>query len=115
MELIKIPDESPSMELIKIRDLLKSMGDFDLIPGIKSKKNKAGDQGASASKTAPWATETKKGGAAAAGVGVEAKSCPPDKSSSDEGLLCSRKRTISDQGPFFKFFLEQSQFSWRDQ
>jgi hypothetical protein len=40
----------------------------------KSKKNRAGDQGASASKTAPWATEAEEAGTAAAGVGVEANS-----------------------------------------
>ncbi len=45
----------------------------------KSKKKRAGDQGASASKTAPWATEEKEAGAAAAGVGVEAKSWPPPR------------------------------------
>jgi hypothetical protein len=43
----------------------------------KSKGEKAGDQGASACKTAPWATEAKEAGATAAGVGVEAKSWPP--------------------------------------
>jgi hypothetical protein len=42
-----------------------------------SKKKKAGDQGASASKTAPWATTATEAGTAAAGVGVEAKSWPP--------------------------------------
>ena len=39
-------------------------------------KKKGGDQGASACKTAPWATEATEAGAAAAGVGVEAKSWP---------------------------------------
>ena len=43
----------------------------------KAKKKKGGDQGGSACKTAPWATEAKEAGAAAAGVGVEAKSWPP--------------------------------------
>ena len=40
----------------------------------KANKKKGGDQGASACKTAPWATEAKEAGAVAAGVGVEAKS-----------------------------------------
>jgi ubiquitin len=42
----------------------------------KANKRKGGDQGASACKTAPWATEAKEAGAVAAGVGVEAKSWP---------------------------------------
>ncbi len=42
----------------------------------KANKKKRGDQGASACKTAPWATEATEAGAAAAGVGVEAKSWP---------------------------------------
>ena len=44
----------------------------------KSKKKKPGQQGASASQKAPWATEAKEaGGSAAAGVGVEAEAWPP--------------------------------------
>jgi hypothetical protein len=43
----------------------------------KSKKKNAGDQGASASKTAPWATASKEAGAAAAREGAKSKSCPP--------------------------------------
>jgi hypothetical protein len=44
----------------------------------KSKKKKPGHQGAGASQTAPWATEAiEAGGAAVAGVGVEAKSWLP--------------------------------------
>ena len=42
----------------------------------KAKKKKGGDRGASACKTAPWATEATEAGAVAAGVGVEAKSRP---------------------------------------
>jgi ubiquitin C len=42
----------------------------------KANKKKGGDQGGSACKTAPWATEATEAGAAAAGVGVEAKSWP---------------------------------------
>jgi ubiquitin C len=42
----------------------------------KANKKKGGDQGASACKTAPWATEAKEAGAVAAGVGVEAESWP---------------------------------------
>jgi hypothetical protein len=41
------------------------------------KKKKQGNQGASASHKAPWAEEAKEAGAAAADVGVEAKSWPP--------------------------------------
>jgi hypothetical protein len=44
----------------------------------KANKKKGGDQGASACKTAPWATEATEPGAVAAGVGVEAKSRPAD-------------------------------------
>jgi hypothetical protein len=43
----------------------------------KSKKKKQGNQGESASHPAPWAEEAKEAGAAAADVGVEAKSWPP--------------------------------------
>jgi hypothetical protein len=42
----------------------------------KVNKRKGGDQGASACKTAPWATGAKEAGPVAAGVGVEAKSWP---------------------------------------
>ena len=42
----------------------------------KANKKRGGDQGGSACKTAPWATEAKEAGAVAAGVGVEAKSWP---------------------------------------
>jgi ubiquitin C len=42
----------------------------------KSNKKKGGDQGGSACKTAPWATEAKEAGEVAAGVCVEAKSWP---------------------------------------
>ncbi len=68
----------------KAAGYLKEKDDDDGLPDespakrkSKSKKKKVGDQGASASKTAPWATEAKEAGAAAAGVGVEAKSWPP--------------------------------------
>jgi hypothetical protein len=42
----------------------------------KSKDNKPGHQDASASETAPWTTEAKEAGAAAAGVVVKTKSWP---------------------------------------
>jgi ubiquitin len=42
----------------------------------KANTKKGGDQGGSACKTAPWATEATEAGAAAAGVGLEAKSWP---------------------------------------
>jgi ubiquitin len=42
----------------------------------KVNMKKGGDQGGSACKTAPWATEAKEAGAVGAGVGVEAKSWP---------------------------------------
>jgi hypothetical protein len=55
-----LPDESPSKRKSK-----------------PIEKQKAGNQGAIASKAAPRATEAKEAGAAVAGVGVEAKSWPP--------------------------------------
>ncbi len=42
----------------------------------KANKKKGGDQKGSARKAAPWATEAKEAGVAAAGVGVETKSWP---------------------------------------
>ncbi len=69
---------------IQGRGLSEEKDDDDGLPNespakrkSKSKGKKAGDQGASASHTAPWATEAKEACAAAAGGGVEAKSWPP--------------------------------------
>ncbi len=74
-----LPDESPSKR--------KS----------KSKRKKAGDQGASASKTAPWVTEAKETGATAAGVGVEAKELrrPPELLLMMYGSSSSVRRSTS--------------------
>ncbi len=68
---------------IQVRGLSQEKDDNDGLPDespakrkSKSKKEKAADQGSSASKAAPWVTEAKEAGEAAAGVGVEAKSWP---------------------------------------
>ena len=69
---------------MQVRGLSQEKDDDDGLPDESparrestSKEKRAGDQGASVSKTAPWATEAKEAGAAAAGVGVESKSWPP--------------------------------------
>jgi hypothetical protein len=69
---------------IQVLGLFQEKDDDDGLPDespakrkSKSKNKKAGDQGASASKTAPWATEANEAGAAAASVGVEAKAWSP--------------------------------------
>ena len=67
------------------RHRLSQEKDDDVLPDAsfskkknKSKKKKPGRQGDSDSQTAPWVTETKEvGGAAASGVGVEDKSWYP--------------------------------------
>jgi ubiquitin C len=69
---------------IQGRGLSQEKDDEDDLPDESSAKRrsskvnmkKRGDQGGSACKTAPWATEATEAGAVAAGVGVEAKSWP---------------------------------------
>jgi len=56
----------------------------------KSKKKQEGDQDASASKTAPWATAAKEAGAAAEGVGVEAKSATQNYSFDAESFFLAK-------------------------
>jgi hypothetical protein len=85
-----------SLQGIQGRGLSREKDDDDGFPDespatrkSKSKKKNAGDQGASASKTAPWATEAKEAGAAAAGVGVEAKSWPlPLQADVEQAAAC---------------------------
>ena len=66
---------------IQVRGVSPEKDDEDDLPdessakrSSKVNKKKGGDQGASACKTAPWATEAKKVGTVAVGVGVEAES-----------------------------------------
>ena len=56
----------------------------------KSKKKQAGNQDASASETAPWATEAKEAGEAAGGVGVEAKSATQNYSFDAESFFLAK-------------------------
>jgi ubiquitin len=83
-EAAKGKETGAASQGIQGRGLSQEKDDKDDLPDESSakrrrsnaNKKKGGDQGGSACKTAPWATEAKEAGAVAAGVGVEAKSWP---------------------------------------
>jgi ubiquitin C len=73
----------------------------------KAKKKKGGDQGGSACKTAPWATEAKEAGAVAAGAGAEAKSWPPPLQADVQqaaGLMSGAAATAETEALFLSKF-----------
>jgi hypothetical protein len=80
---LKTIDGKTASQGIQVRGVSPEQDDEDDLPDVSSAKSsskvnkkRGGDQRASACKTAPWATEAKKVGSVAAGVGVEAESRP---------------------------------------